>query len=1273
MASPLIPFAAIFDRLVATHEQRRTPGPTDKLTILYLEVCAFLTDELGVRLVQHCIDDHVCVPENPLWLARLNKLVRAFVYQRESPHSGSKAGLRNLAASLGRSRAPRSPCAQTRAMVMQLVLETYASVRDLEEWRDPLLEEIVIPLLQKVLSSEVDDVIAQAAMVILREVAHDELVNSLAEDAVPSVHEEGDLFDRLHLLAFTIASTTAKVEQTLPASSTRAGRALPIPAKDGPAHRAVLCLIGMFNDALETASHYAAGKCVDIYRDLLSLLSPHVHANVAQSLGELSHDLKPLTEPVPTPTRLVILQWSMRLRADQEHRVQFVRDTDVSGLAGIFQRVGPRPAPERNEQVAADSELSKCALSQIDCRTCHGHSNAILCSGMDRGSSERRGRAGAARNIATPTEAVSSPERGVSLLRSRMPSLTRDSGKRERSPSKQRRPVVSAAEMLWRIPEQLDRTWPAEISPESSQSLVAFDHRSMHDWHEDVDSAAQPGAELPHHPAQDAGMVVLPVSEYLAALIRILRHERDWELVSYVLCYLPDQLSNKHFSCGPRAAHQIHQLRRLLCSGISRENLVDQVLLPQGIKRTDAHAVAYQLLATLIAYRSLFDKAQQDEMVAAFALGLRTVGNTAKACIHAIAMACHELQPSVRKFLGEILTSLARILSTASVSVHILELLATMGQLTPLHTNLTETEFQTIFGIAIQYISNHNQNKVDEARKRPAAAVATETEIDESAAVAGAFQQYVYLLAYYNLAVWFVSLRLAERRKYVNFIVSKLVGACHGQTKIDEATEVCLDMIARYTYANAEPRPRPSLYADTIGSALGNTVVEKSWILGNAIISVKSLARPGWAEACVRRPSGIVKMMWELENLGGSLAATELDILNMVLRHRDTILDPAVERSRVDQFLDNAGDAERIGRRRAASYSGGRSSAPLGLAMERITLETVLARSAQSTASELPASFTELVADPSFFQLQMSPYPDFPAYKAPMRIPDDPTYKRLVSSIDYVPVVDFHKISVVYVGPGQTTERDILSNTHGSKTYVRFLSALGKLVRLKGCKTYYTGGLDVENDFNGQWTYVWDDDITQIVFHVATLMPTNLATDPDSITKKALIGNDFVSIIFNDAGREYPFDTIRSQFNFLNIIIEPHTPAGMAWSAPGMTNNIEFFKVSLQRRSGLPEIGPVGNFKMVSTASLPHFVRQLSLHANIFSQIYLATVGVQTAEGRPRHRIEYVSHWRERLRQIRKIRERIRPGDAEAAMGQEGRPIDVDALSFARDFTTWTA
>jgi tuberous sclerosis protein 2 len=42
--------------------------------------------------------------------------------------------------------------------------------------------------------------------------------------------------------------------------------------------------------------------------------------------------------------------------------------------------------------------------------------------------------------------------------------------------------------------------------------------------------------------------------------------------------------------------------------------------------------------------------------------------------------------------------------------------------------------------------------------------------------------------------------------------------------------------------------------------------------------------------------------------------------------------------------------------------------------------------------------------------------------------------------------------------------------------------------------------------------------LLQVIFHVATLMPTNLEKDPQCNKKKRHIGNDFVAVVYNDAG-----------------------------------------------------------------------------------------------------------------------------------------------------------
>ncbi|KAL9547515.1 hypothetical protein MBANPS3_006125 [Mucor bainieri] len=287
---------------------------------------------------------------------------------------------------------------------------------------------------------------------------------------------------------------------------------------------------------------------------------------------------------------------------------------------------------------------------------------------------------------------------------------------------------------------------------------------------------------------------------------------------------------------------------------------------------------------------------------------------------------------------------------------------------------------------------------------------------------------------------------------------------------------------------------------------------------------------------------------------------------------------------------------------------------------------------------------TEPSIDPGFLYLQFNNYPDIArAIDVSPPLPDDEATARTLATFDRIPVVDFHKIGVLYVGKGQTHELEILANTYGSPDYVRFLNALGTIQRLHGLAGN-TGGLDREMDIDGRYAYFWKDDVTEAVFHAATMMPTNLERDPQCSAKKRHIGNDYVSIVYNDSGMDYAFDTLPSQFNFINIVVSPHSISTEAVSPTHALIGAEntFFKVEMQRRPDMPDIGPLSEPKLVSAQSLPGFVRQAAIHANIFAQVFWQSA---SAGGKR----EYVSHWRERLKQIQRVKERLAGKSAAAA------------------------
>lgn len=247
----------------------------------------------------------------------------------------------------------------------------------------------------------------------------------------------------------------------------------------------------------------------------------------------------------------------------------------------------------------------------------------------------------------------------------------------------------------------------------------------------------------------------------------------------------------------------------------------------------------------------------------------------------------------------------------------------------------------------------------------------------------------------------------------------------------------------------------------------------------------------------------------------------------------------------------------------------------------------------------------------------------------PILLLDDDTTQRALNVFDRIPVVDFHKIGVVYIGAGQTTEEEILSNVMGASDYIEFVDGLGELLPLKG-SNLNTGGLDREMDLDGAYTYYWNDKVTQIIFHVVTMMPTNLKHDPRSTSKKRHIGNDFVNIIFNNSGLPFNFDTIPGQFNFVNIVIAPEARTGFVATRTKDYENLDtlFYRVQLLCKPGVPEISPAADIKMISGRNLSAFVRNLALNASVFSQVY--------SEGGSEH----IPNWRHRLRAILQLRER---------------------------------
>ncbi|OTA92294.1 hypothetical protein M434DRAFT_12486 [Hypoxylon sp. CO27-5] len=643
---------------------------------------------------------------------------------------------------------------------------------------------------------------------------------------------------------------------------------------------------------------------------------------------------------------------------------------------------------------------------------------------------------------------------------------------------------------------------------------------------------------------------VLDTRIWLEAILNMLRQGCDWEVYSFILVHLPSQLSNH--AVFRDAVPQLRELRGTVCEQIKMNNFQEPPTV-YGLRRADVAICLFHTLTMILSYHQYFQKAEEDEIVRAFVHGIATWERSAKCCIHALTICCHELPASTSKALVTILQKMAQIITQPHVAMHILEFLACLSRLPSLYANFREDEYRIVFGICfryLQYVRGRKQTFRISSISDSSATPAGETPSNPNAS--DDLPQYVYTLAYHVIVFWFLALKLPDRANHVGWIAKNLFTDVDGPQVSDEQAQLTMDFMQRVTYADVDESAADPLFtADRFGE-----ILKKRWLIGNSIVTIEQATSTGWAQITKRQPSG-----------------TSSYTIRELFRP-----PPAHQRP-----------------------------------MNETTVNSVL---------------------PNHLLVQLlSSMPQGSDLSRPIPLPDDDAVNRAIRVFDRNSTVDGHKVGVIYIGENQTTESEILANISGSGDYMEFLNGLGTLTKLNGA-TFNTQGLDRQYDTDGQYTFCWRDRVTEIVFHVTTQMPTNLDHDPQCTLKKRHIGNDFVNIIFNDSGLPFRFDTFPSEFNFVNIVITPESRASFVATRQRTPKDVEesFYKVRVMSKPGFPEISPASETKIVSLKALPDFIRLLALNASVFSLVWAHREGG-----------EHVSPWRNRLREIKRLREKYGP------------------------------
>ncbi|KAJ5768923.1 hypothetical protein N7520_003482 [Penicillium odoratum] len=692
----------------------------------------------------------------------------------------------------------------------------------------------------------------------------------------------------------------------------------------------------------------------------------------------------------------------------------------------------------------------------------------------------------------------------------------------------------------------------------------------------------QTDAQSPVSEIAAAQVGVLKVNMWLEVVILLLQRETDWDIYSYVLTHLGPQLGNKEFF--KSSSPQIKLLRSILCDQVKNETFHEPPGVT-GLKKSDVAACIFDALCMLISYHEHFAKSEEDDLVRAFMSGIiGSWGATSRGCIQALSLCCHEIPASVTKSLMSILDRMSKVITMSNLAVHILEFLSLLARLPDVYINLREEEIRTVFGICIRFLQTSREQRYKAAespttrapQQVPSRLSAGAREIATGAAEAAenssadAMSSYIMSLTYHVMIFWYLSLKLQDRAKHVNWITSRLVFRDdQGKEVVEEQSQVFIDLMQRVAFSDLGETVPFKIFPPTPEDG---PVSKKSWVVGLSIVTVETAGVSGLTQISKRQASGTTYIVYQQRTAP-------------VLPHQ---VPPTPD---------------------AHLHSDDMRTAVL----------------------------------PSHIMLQMttSAFPT-PIVMQPIPVPEDDITRRAIASFDRTDIVDGHRIGVVYLDNGQSKEAEILANTAGSPDYEHFLSGLGTKVSLRNAQ-FNTQGLYADTD--GEATYAWRDRVTEIVYHVATMMPTNLENDPACVNKKRNIGNNFVTIVFNRSNLPFNFDTIPSEFNSINIVITPSSRIAYdeSGAAKGETDPEKlYYSVRVMSKPGFPDVSAAATPKVISGKNLASFVRILALSASAFSLVWNNKGG------------EHASSWRTRLREIKKVRERALNAQAQGSEAAEG-------------------
>lgn len=655
-------------------------------------------------------------------------------------------------------------------------------------------------------------------------------------------------------------------------------------------------------------------------------------------------------------------------------------------------------------------------------------------------------------------------------------------------------------------------------------------------------------------------------------------------------------------------------------------------------RRTACLCVIVHVLTVLLPYSDLYTKPDRARLIHIVVQAMGQWNLSTKWATHLFIVACYQAHASLQRYLSHILSRLQLKITSRDSSMYILDFLLSVSLEGSLTNNFNEQDFKRLFGMCFSFIQNTKYQLVFTNKG------------DISA-------MWLLRLAYSSICQLFLSMRMETRRALVPYIVRSLILANDNDKVMDPNILVVYDMITRFTYSDMPLRAN----MDSV-RALNPSWDSKRWLWNTNILEVRCNRVTGDSILIIRRPAGIftVSLSPAVSNnydpaviaatvarearneAGGYISPYQGDnytanffLLSMQIGLGALKLDPNHTASRPKDEAASTIKGSQASSSNQYSSDGDQNGS-------KNQHDSDANNESSNTNSSSKGSGYNSTSDSnggseSNKQDDHDETGPFPGDSMPLPLPDDAATNRAIGSIDRVPILDFYKIGIIYCAPGQRSESEILANQCGSYAYRHFLSNIGTLIKLKNNRQYYVGGLDTEQDLDGEYAIAWSSRISQIIFHTTTMMPT-YEGDTAFASKKRHIGNNFVNIYFDESGEDFEFDVVKSQFNFINIVITPTYSRGEE----------SYWKLRVLYKPGMQNTSAAYDLKIISEENVSLFVRNLAIKLSLYASIH-------NAGG------DYTDNWVYRLQLINTLKERVlKQAEEQAIESKKEKEADND-------------